>query len=262
MTDRTMVKALRVVGAVLVIGIFLVQEQLWAGSLDSPAAPTNAISGMYTVDDIYKIINVRTPPGSVLAFQEPTGGPTNGTMHTLTEIMAMAKIRKPIAKTGQTVYLAPGGGDGHLREGGVWPNPRFTINGDATVTDNLTGLMWSQDANLGSGKQTWEDALTTANALTTAGYTDWRLPNRPELLSLHAMQMNTPCVPNTAGTGRCSTGNPFNNLQITAHYWSSTLAMSTWSTTKSAWYVGMRYGLVDFALRTDSHYVWAVRNNE
>ena len=35
--------------------------------------------------------------------------------------------------------------DGLLRAGIEWPAPRFTDNGDGTVTDSLTGLMWLKD---------------------------------------------------------------------------------------------------------------------
>ena len=37
--------------------------------------------------------------------------------------------------------------DGHLQLGVTWPNPRFTKNGDGTVTDNRTGLVWLRNAN-------------------------------------------------------------------------------------------------------------------
>ena len=55
----------------------------------------------------------------------------------------------------------------------------YTDNGDGTVTDNATGLMWMQDDS-GSG-MFWEDALGYAEALDNAGHDDWRLPNAKEL---------------------------------------------------------------------------------
>ena len=58
----------------------------------------------------------------------------------------------------------------------------FVDNGDGTVRDNATGLMWSQDD---SGEaMDWEAALAYAEAATTAGYDDWRLPNAKELQSI------------------------------------------------------------------------------
>jgi hypothetical protein len=58
----------------------------------------------------------------------------------------------------------------------------FVHNGDGTVTDIATGLMWQQ-ADSGHGMN-WEDALAYAENLELAGYTDWRLPNAKELQSL------------------------------------------------------------------------------
>ncbi len=58
-------------------------------------------------------------------------------------------------------------------------------NGDGTVSDNATGLMWAQEDN-GAGV-TWEDALAYAEAMNAAsylGYDDWRLPNAKELQSI------------------------------------------------------------------------------
>jgi len=58
----------------------------------------------------------------------------------------------------------------------------FTDNGDGTVTDNATGLMWQQ-ADSGAG-MLWQNALAYAEGLELAGYRDWRLPNAKELQSI------------------------------------------------------------------------------
>jgi hypothetical protein len=55
-------------------------------------------------------------------------------------------------------------------------------NGDSTITDIATGLMWMQnDSRLGMN---WEEALSHAENLEYAGYSDWRLPDAKELQSL------------------------------------------------------------------------------
>ncbi|HOP46380.1 MAG TPA: DUF1566 domain-containing protein [Desulfobacteraceae bacterium] len=72
--------------------------------------------------------------------------------------------------------------------------PRFTDNGNGTVTDNMTGLIWMKNARCtefyfndttGKNQRNWNNALTAANNLS-AGYCgltdgsssgDWRLPN-------------------------------------------------------------------------------------
>ena len=58
----------------------------------------------------------------------------------------------------------------------------FVDNGDGTVTDLATGLMWSQDDS-GVGMD-WEDALAYAEGSELAGYDDWRLPSVKELQSI------------------------------------------------------------------------------
>jgi hypothetical protein len=61
----------------------------------------------------------------------------------------------------------------------------FIDNGDGTINDNATGLMWSQDD---SGEaMDWEDALAwiqEKNRERYLGYSDWRLPNAKELQSI------------------------------------------------------------------------------
>lgn len=58
----------------------------------------------------------------------------------------------------------------------------FVDNGDGTITDSATGLMWTQGD---SGRaMTWEAALAYAESLDYAGHTDWRLPNPKELQSI------------------------------------------------------------------------------
>ncbi len=61
----------------------------------------------------------------------------------------------------------------------------FSDNGDGTITDSATGLMWAQ-SDSGAGLN-WEAALAwveTQNAANYLGHNDWRLPNAKELQSL------------------------------------------------------------------------------
>jgi hypothetical protein len=67
---------------------------------------------------------------------------------------------------------------------GVGTN-QFTANGDGTVGDAATGLMWAQDDSGAGGN--WEAALgwvQKKNAERYLGYSDWRMPNAKELQSL------------------------------------------------------------------------------
>lgn len=61
---------------------------------------------------------------------------------------------------------------------GVMSDERFTDNGDGTVTDKVTGLMWQQGDN---ERMTFFEALEACKQMTLGGYTDWRLPNIKEL---------------------------------------------------------------------------------
>ncbi|MBK8492930.1 MAG: DUF1566 domain-containing protein [Saprospirales bacterium] len=60
--------------------------------------------------------------------------------------------------------------------------PAYQDNGDGTITDLVTGLMWQQ--NLYPGKYTYPQAVAGADTCTVGGYDDWRLPTIKELYSL------------------------------------------------------------------------------
>ncbi len=167
----------------------------------------------------------------------------------------------PVEKTGQTTSWATGD-DGDLEKGVALPNPRFTDNGDGTVADNLTGLKWLKDANC-FGLRTWAQAISDCNGLASGlcGLTDgsnagdWRLPNLFELESLRDMAYYNPILSNTAGTGKWTAGDPFNSVQSSAYWSSTTYAYNA----IYAWYVNMSDGPVHYSNKTSTFYVWPVR---
>ena len=59
--------------------------------------------------------------------------------------------------------------------------PSYTDNGDGTITDNVTGLMWEQDMGK---KISFTEAFTKASNSTLGGYNDWRVPTIKVLYSL------------------------------------------------------------------------------
>jgi hypothetical protein len=167
-----------------------------------------------------------------------------------------------VQKTWQTTSYATGD-DGALQKGVAWPNPRFTDNEDGTVTDKMTGLIWLKNADC-FGQRSWDSAISDCNGLSSGncGLTDgsnagdWRLPNRNELSSLLNSDFYGPAVPNTAGTGQCADGDPFNNLLSGDLYWSSsTFPLST----NQAYYVDTFGSIVYVRIKSESNLVWPVR---
>ena len=182
-----------------------------------------------------------------------------------------------VLKTGQTTSYGAGS-DGDLQKGAA---RSFTDNGDGTITDNTTGLMWEKKSRDGlihdfGNTYTWSgvsyyfdtdimDGTITSTFLATlnsgsgfAGHTDWRIPNLNELLTLVEYQnqipavdsvFNTNCVPScTVTTCSCTQPNT---------YWSSTTHAGP---PEYAWSVDFYYGLASFDFKSSNlHVVRAVR---
>lgn len=96
-----------------------------------------------------------------------------------------------VVDTGQEKYFnndseisAPSAGQAFYGQDALYQGiqPAYQDNGDGTVTDLNTGLMWQQ--SLPPDKYTYSESVTYANNSTLAGYTDWRLPTIKELYSL------------------------------------------------------------------------------
>lgn len=174
----------------------------------------------------------------------------------------------PVPKTGQTPTLplnpAPAGSDGAKQKGVAWPNPRFTNNGNGTVTDNLTGLIWLRNCEA-FGDRTWTQALTDCATLNSGekGLTDgsaegdWRLPNMKELESLVDWAYLDPALPNTSGTGQWTSGNPFTGYPV--NVWSSCTQQEY---TDMAWSVDFFAGGHGADSKSQPHQVWPVRGGQ
>ncbi|MGA2889366.1 MAG: DUF1566 domain-containing protein [Terracidiphilus sp.] len=164
-----------------------------------------------------------------------------------------------LPSTGQgTSYAA--GDDGSLKKGIAWPETRFTSQ-NGTVIDNLTGLIWLQNAGCFS-PTTWAAALTEVNSLAsgTCGLTDgskagdWRMPNLNELESLVDASQTNPAL---------TAGNPFTNVS-NAIYWSSTSYFGGEEGSPDAWAIRMSDGRymndsVFNVKATSNNAVWAVK---
>lgn len=130
----------------------------------------------------------------------------------------------------------------------------FIDNNDGTVTDTDTCLQWqkeSMDTKNGVGPDTynWQEALAVSEGLNLAGYSDWRLPDINELVSLIDRNYISPAV------------DPVFAATTVAHfYWSSTtfirLQYYSWRVMFWAGYVAYN------TVKSEYHYVRAVRGEQ
>ena len=147
------------------------------------------------------------------------------------------------------------GQDGEIQAGIVWPPQRFVDNGDGTITDKLTGLMWLQDgACLGS--LSWQAALdVTEKSRQTTGdekclglnaFNDWLLPDIGQLETL----LNAEESKAAGWLNR----NRFRNIQP-GGYWSSTTVPNPYS----AWTLRFDSGNVEKTSKVESRFCLLVR---
>jgi hypothetical protein len=125
---------------------------------------------------------------------------------------------------------------------------RFVDNGDGTVTDKETGLMWVKDGKSEGCNQSeplaWKQAIKFCEKLKFAGYDDWRLPSIKELQSIVDYETCKPSIDNI-----------FSNTQKSL-YWSSTEHTVY---TSLAWGAYFSYGSVGFGSKKVALYVRPVR---
>jgi hypothetical protein len=159
------------------------------------------------------------------------------------------------------------GDDGSYEYGAPLPAPRMLDNGNGTVTDTVTGLVWLKAANCIEAP--WAAAVAAVQALGTGqcGLSDgsqpgdWRMPNRREMQSLadraqgnQADAFDQTFTANTPGI--TTQPAPFSNFMRLEYYWTSTTDAAD---TSAAWAVfSCDYGVYDLA-KTASSYTLAVR---
>jgi hypothetical protein len=137
----------------------------------------------------------------------------------------------------------------------------YTDNGDGTITDNNTGLMWEKKDDSGGlhdknntyrwsgngSEETIWDWLEDVNATGFAGHSDWRIPSAKELQSIVDYGRFGPAI------------DPVFGPTVSNRYWSSTTyAFST----SSAWLVGFGDGFVNADGKALGYYVRAVRGGQ
>lgn len=118
----------------------------------------------------------------------------------------------------------------------------YSDNGDGTVSDYDTGLMWQQSelATL----RTWDEALIYCNGLSLADHNNWRLPNIKELTSIIDKSRRKPSIAPV-----------FTNVQST-NYWSSSPRINNET---SVWQVSFLNGYITKTKKTNISFVRCVR---
>lgn len=100
--------------------------------------------------------------------------------------------------TGHDGFYQAGWWRGRKIEGNKTRFIAKTIDGDDVVIDRATGLMWPAAGNkagcFDGGTKSFTDAITYAEGLTFAGFSDWRMPNVFELFSICDMSVYNPQI--------------------------------------------------------------------
>ena len=162
---------------------------------------------------------------------------------------------------GNSAPCARSGQDGEIQAGIAWPTQRFSDQGDETVADHLTGLIWTKAADTPgpavctpARNTTWLEALDHVKCLNNHSYlgtNDWRLPNRKEIRSLIDYSRYYPALPPK---------HPFIHLKtgLSDFYWSSTNNIHK---TSEAWMIYLQTGgLISGDKKSNNtRWVWPVR---
>ena len=169
-------------------------------SFSPPASPA---SSMYTLTQIYEAIP------TIVANTVKLGTSYLGVSGTFKSLLPDTGQTGCWGATGTAIDCgtAPVGQDAEYTASNSGTlNPSFTDNGNETITDNNTNLMWQKCSKglSGSGCTTgtattsyWADALSYCEGLNFAGQTDWRLPNIKELQSIVNYQNINPAINTT-----------------------------------------------------------------
>jgi hypothetical protein len=180
--------------------------------------------------------------------------------------------------SGQTTSYGPGS-DGAVRAGAPLS---YTDNGDGTITDNNTGLMWekkddSRRIHDQDNTYTWWDGVTPGSPMNGtmvtvflatlntppcfAGHCDWRIPNVKELQSIVDYENFGPAVNaafhNAQGCPRCTNVTLAScSCTYLGGYWSAT---TYFGKSGSAWGVSFVSGGLFEAVESAGSLVRAVR---
>lgn len=125
--------------------------------------------------------------------------------------------------------------------------PSYTDNGNGTVTDNVTTLVWQKQDD---GKtRTWDEALSYCDSLTLAESSDWRLPSITELEGIVDSGATNPAMSTTY----------FPIIHLSYYYWSST---AYGNSPAGAWNIYLYNGYVGNSNKSYKYYARCVRGGK
>ena len=154
--------------------------------------------------------------------------------------------------SGEVIQCQGTGQDGEIQAGATLS---YTDNGDGTITDNNTKLVWEKKSSDGTIHDfhtvyTWADAFAVhiagLNSANFAGHNDWRVPNVKELQSIVNYEKFEPAV-STEFNSNCMSGSTVLTGSCTATpYWTSSTDASLLT---AAWRVVFNDGHVDVGFK-------------
>ena len=103
-------------------------------------------------------------------------------------------------------------------------------NNNNIILDTSTNLIWQDNNNVNTTTYTWESAISYCEGLTIDSYSNWRVPNINELISIIDDSLYEPSI-----------NSKFQNTKSNSDgkYWTSTTRASA---TDNAWYILFQNG--------------------
>lgn len=283
-----MMKQLKPVGMMLMVLVLVsvFAPGVFAGDLEPPAGPDDAGSAMYTLENAYNRLDTGAAGEKRTGgFTEPSSAP-GSTGVTLDQVMAMMPVADDTDGAAPE-DVAAGKTYWGLRTDGTWgqqtgtsstfatcsgtlsAGERWCDQGDGTVKDMTTGLVWLKNAAWG-GQKLWRNSSTDCNAPNYTCYDDahsraailaagadgadlsdgsvegdWRLPTQAEL---HGLANGTEAI-------RSGSPGPFSGVQENFYWSSTTHAVLPYY----AWGVYLNNGGASNGVKYGTFYVWPVR---
>ena len=160
----------------------------------------------------------------------------------------------PVQVCDSTPYCPEEGEDFYGQDAHYTINPPdLADNGDGTVTDKLTGLMWEQKTEEGEPKTyAYSDALTYCDTLTLGSHSDWRVPTRKEFSTILNFGRVSPALDIAYF--------PLYSIVVPddAYYWTTSAYHDDAS---RVWRILISFGLIESGLTSGRHKVRCVRGD-